>query len=48
MTVQKVRVKIEALIGSRAAVSGIPEGINEVVSEGAAYLKNGMKVEILK
>jgi RND family efflux transporter MFP subunit len=48
MTVQKVRVNIEALIGSRAAVSGIPEGITVVVSEGAAYLKNGMKVEILK
>lgn len=48
MTVQKVRINIEALIGSMAAVTGIPDGIIEVVSEGAAYLKNGMKVGVIK
>ena len=48
ITVQKVKIDIETLIGSMAAVRGIPEGITEVVSEGAAYLKNGMKVEVIK
>jgi RND family efflux transporter MFP subunit len=48
MTVQKVKIDIETLIGSKAAVSGIPEGTSEVVSEGVAYLKNGMKVEVIK
>jgi len=48
MTVQKVKIDIETLIGSMAAVTGIPEGITEVVSEGVAYLKNGMKVDVIK
>jgi multidrug efflux system membrane fusion protein len=48
LTAQKVRVNIEAITGSMAAVSGIPAGITEVVSEGAAYLKNGMKVVVMK
>jgi membrane fusion protein, multidrug efflux system len=48
MSVQKVKIDIETLVGSMAAVNGIPEGIKEVVSEGAAYLKNGMKVEVVK
>ena len=46
--VRKVRVIIETLIGSMAAVNGIPAGVAEVVSEGAAYLKDGMKVEVIK
>jgi multidrug efflux system membrane fusion protein len=45
---QKIKIDIETLVGSMAAVKGIPEGITEVVSEGAAYLKNGMKVEIIR
>jgi multidrug efflux system membrane fusion protein len=48
MTVKKVSIDIKTLVGSMAAVTGIPEGIKEVVSEGAAYLKNGMKVEVIK
>lgn len=48
MTVQKVQVDIEALIGTMAAVKGVPEGTSEVVSEGAAYLKDGMKVTVVK
>jgi RND family efflux transporter MFP subunit len=48
MTVQKIQVEIEALIGTMAAVGGIPEGTTEVVSEGAAYLKDGMKVNVVK
>ena len=48
MTVQKVRINIETIIGSMAAVNGLPEGTAEVVSEGAAYLKNGMDVNVVK
>lgn len=47
-TVKKVRVNIETIIGAMAAVNGIPEGVREIVSEGAAYLKNGMKVEVIR
>ncbi len=45
---QKVKVNIVTLVGSMVAVTGIPPGISLVVSEGAAYLKNGTKVEIVK
>ncbi len=48
MTVQKLKIDIETLIGTMAAVNGIPDGITEVVSEGAAYLKDGMRVEVIK
>jgi|WetSurMetagenome_2_1015567.scaffolds.fasta_scaffold02080_4 membrane fusion protein, multidrug efflux system len=48
MTAQKVRIDIETIIGSNAAVRGIPDGIKEVVSEGVAYLKDGMKAVIVK
>jgi multidrug efflux system membrane fusion protein len=48
MTVKKVQIDIESLIGSMAAVNGIPKGTSEVVSEGAAYLKDGMKVKVVR
>jgi membrane fusion protein, multidrug efflux system len=48
MTVKKIRIDIEAIIGSMAAVKGIPEGTTEIVSEGAAYLKDGMRVNVVK
>jgi len=48
VSVLKVKINIETLVGSMAAVTGIPEGTNEVVTEGVAYLKNGMKVEVVK
>jgi RND family efflux transporter MFP subunit len=48
MSVKKVRIEIEALIGSQAAVKGMPEGVKEVVSEGAAYLVDGLKVRVVK
>jgi membrane fusion protein, multidrug efflux system len=48
MSVQKIKIEIETLFGSGAAVTGIPDGITEVVTEGVAYLKNGMKVEVVK
>jgi multidrug efflux system membrane fusion protein len=48
MTVRKMKIEIETIIGSMAAVRGIPEAYTEVVSDGAAYLKDGMKVEVIK
>jgi multidrug efflux system membrane fusion protein len=48
MTVKKLQIDIEALIGTMAAIKGIPEGTTEVVSEGAAYLKDGMRVNVVK
>jgi len=48
MSVKKVKVEIEAIIGALAAVKGIPEGVTDVVSEGAAYLKDGLKVMVVK
>jgi len=48
MSVKKVKIEIEALIGSRAAVKGIPDGVYEVVSEGAAYIQDGVKVKVIK
>jgi membrane fusion protein, multidrug efflux system len=48
MKARKVRVEIPAVIGSMAAVSGIPSGIAEVVSEGTAYLHDGADVEVVK
>jgi membrane fusion protein, multidrug efflux system len=46
--VQKVKINIETITGSSAAVSGIPAGVSEIVSQGAAYLKDGMKITIIK
>ena len=48
MSVKKIRIEIEAISGPQAAVRGIPEGVAEVVSEGAAYLKDGLKVKVVK
>jgi hypothetical protein len=31
-----------------AAVTGIPAGVKEIVSEGAAYLHDGVAVEIVR
>ena len=44
--VRKIRIKIENLTDSLTAVSGIPPDISEVVSGGAAYLRDGEKVSI--
>ena len=48
MTAKKQEVEIEMLTGSMAALKRIPDGITEIVSEGAAYLKDGMKVMVVK
>jgi RND family efflux transporter MFP subunit len=46
--VGKMKIEIITMIGSMAAVNGIPAEITEVVSEGAAYLKDGMKVVVIR
>ena len=48
LKVKKLKILIVGVPQEYVAVSGIPEGIDSVVSEGAAYLKDGMKVEIIK
>jgi RND family efflux transporter MFP subunit len=47
-TVSKLKVDIVTLNGDMAAVSGLPGNITEVVSEGVAWLKDGMKVVVVK
>jgi RND family efflux transporter MFP subunit len=44
----KAHINIISITGSFAAVSVITGDITEIVSEGAAYLKDGMKVEVVK
>lgn len=46
MTARKVKIGISELIGPMAAVTGIPAGVTEIVSEGAAYLRDGVSVEV--
>lgn len=48
MKARKVRVQIISIAGSMAAVSGLPVSISEIVSEGAAYLRDGALVEIVR
>jgi RND family efflux transporter MFP subunit len=47
-TVRKLTVEIVSIPGELAAVTGIQDGITQVVSEGAAYLRDGMKVKVVK
>lgn len=44
----RYRITIKAMLGSEISVEGIPEGIHEVVSEGTAYLHDGMKVQVIR
>jgi len=48
MTVKKIKIEIVTIIGSKAAIRGNLDGIREVVSEGAAYLRDGEKVKIME
>jgi multidrug efflux system membrane fusion protein len=48
MEARKVYVEIAAISGKMAAVTGIPSGVSEIVSEGAAYLRDGVKVEVVR
>ncbi len=47
-TAEKHEIEIKTIKGPETVVTGIPQGINEIVSEGAAYLRDGMKVEVVK
>jgi RND family efflux transporter MFP subunit len=47
-TAVRYPVSIETVKGSEIAVTGIPQNVRRVVTEGAAYLKDGMKVEVVK
>jgi len=47
-TAVRYPVNIEAFRGSEVAVSGIPEDVRTIITEGAAYIRDGMKVETIK
>ncbi len=47
MTARKIRISIESISDSIAAVRGIPEEFDKVVKEGAAYLRDGVRVIIV-
>ena len=48
MKARKIYVEIAAINGTMAAVTALPEGITMVVTEGAAYLHDGIIVEVIK
>lgn len=47
-TVQKIKIEIVTITGAKAAIKGNLDGKREIVSEGAAYLRDGEKVKIVK
>ncbi|MFA5817191.1 MAG: hypothetical protein WC865_16415, partial [Bacteroidales bacterium] len=47
-TAKKVKVTIATLYGTQAAISGGLENVKVVVSDGVAYLTDGMPVDIKK
>jgi membrane fusion protein, multidrug efflux system len=46
--VRKVGIEIITLIDTLAAVRGIPDSIKEVITEGAAYVRGGDKVVVVR
>nr|MCU0407657.1 efflux RND transporter periplasmic adaptor subunit [Bacteroidales bacterium] len=46
--VERAEVGIVALAGASVAVTGLPPGVNEVISGGASYIREGAKVKIVK
>ncbi len=48
MTVSKTKISIKTLFGSEAAISNEDFDFRKVVSQGAAYIKDGEKVKIVK
>jgi membrane fusion protein, multidrug efflux system len=48
LRVNKIMVTIITVIGTDAAVEGIPGDMTDIVSEGAAYLREGVKVKVIK
>jgi hypothetical protein len=47
-TVKKIKVSIAGVFETWVAVSGGLEGIEEVVTEGAAYLTDGESVAVVR
>lgn len=45
-TVRRIKVGIEGLHGETAAISALPANTGGIVSEGAAWLRDGMKVKV--
>jgi multidrug efflux system membrane fusion protein len=48
LTVKRIMVDIAMISGSKVAISGGLEGVTEIVTEGAAYLTDGDRIEISK
>jgi multidrug efflux system membrane fusion protein len=48
MKARKIYVEIAVITGTMVAVTGIPAGVTEIVLEGAAYLRDGSEVEIIR
>jgi membrane fusion protein, multidrug efflux system len=48
LTAKKIKVDIAMIYGSQVAVSGGLEGVSGIVTEGAAYLTDGDRIEIIK
>lgn len=46
--VRKTEITILSVTGSDVIIKSIPAGLKEIVSEGAAYLKDGDKVKIIR
>jgi RND family efflux transporter MFP subunit len=46
--VRKIKVEIVTLIGSSVAITGVASDVAAVVTDGAAYLRDGVKVEVIK
>jgi multidrug efflux system membrane fusion protein len=47
-TAVKFKILIKAISGSDIVIGGMPDGIHEIVSEGTAYLRPGMKVKVIR
>jgi len=46
--VRKLKIEIVTITGNMAAIKGLPGDVKEVVNEGAAYLRDGMRVEVIR
>jgi membrane fusion protein, multidrug efflux system len=46
--VSRIKIDLISVIGSDISVKGIPGGVSEVVSGGAAYLRDGENVTVIK
>lgn len=47
-TVNKTKVDLIYVKGSDITIKGVPEGVKEVISGGAAYLRDGEKVQVIR